>query len=140
MHAILISQRSLRRQAKGPHRGLWPVWHASQQTSKCLPSDFGSVNSPCLDLLCFSQSFEEANKQERTPAQGVIACLERLMTAAKERAPEVLRAGYAQLLPCVLTSLDALSACADVSGGTDGTMERLLTLVSAAVLNESTGE
>ena len=53
------------------------------------------------------------------------------MTAAQACAPEVLRAGYAQLLPCMLTSLDTLSASADVSTA-DHTLERLLTLVAGA--------
>ncbi|BDA41132.1 probable MMS19 nucleotide excision repair protein homolog [Coccomyxa sp. Obi] len=70
--------------------------------------------SVAADLLL--QKFEAARqKGDAAPSKGIIACLERLLTAAKKDAPAAVTAGYERVLPAVLTSLAALDGSADAS-------------------------
>jgi hypothetical protein len=76
------------------------------------------------------QGFKEAMKSSREPSRAIMACLERLITRAHAEAPAVLRAGYVQLLPLALTSLEVLSIGADISDSL--TMQGLLQAVHDA--------
>ncbi|CAL8466583.1 g6119 [Coccomyxa elongata] len=70
--------------------------------------------SVATDLLL--EKFEAARqKGDTAPSKGVIACLERLVTAAMRYAPAAVVANYERVLPAMLTSLAALDGSADAS-------------------------
>ncbi len=68
------------------------------------------------DVPLALQRLEAARqKGDTAPSKGVIACLERLVTAAMRYGPAAVVASYERVLPAMLTSLAALDGSADAS-------------------------
>lgn len=110
--------------------GAWPIYSGFQKYKKKYVNSH--IHSHCeqvylcritqvtrevlVVVLWSSQRFEAARQRGDTaPSKGVIACLERLLTAAKRDASAAVVAGYERVLPAVLTSLAALDGSADAS-------------------------